>query len=245
MFLRLLCLFCYLSCFLLPSINSSAKELNMLNIRTIDVSPYGIMEDGQYNGIYYELSNMLFDNGNTKFENIIYPYARIQHELKSGHADVTIMFKYQELAPYVKYITPLPALRNVVIGRNSTPISSIDDLNGKVIAYLRGAKFSDEIDKAQNISKQFVNDFQQGIDMMRLNRVDVIIGPLSAILYSAKKAGLSRDFFGEPYTVSSKTPWLQVSKRSVTKLDLAEIEKRLKKLIKEGNFAQLNEKYLN
>lgn len=241
MHIRLLLLFC----FFMQMTHSVAKEVKTLNVRTIDVSPYGIIENGRNTGIYYELFNMLFDNSNVKFENIIFPYARIKHEIKSGQADVTIMFKYQELSPYVNYITPLPALKNVVIGKKGTSISSIDDLNGKVIAYLRGAKFSEQIDKSKNISKQFVNDFEQGIDMMRLNRVDAIIGPLSAILYSAKKIGLSKHFFGEPYTVSTKTPWLQVSKKSTIKIDLANVETKLKKLIEDGYFKRLNEKYLN
>jgi len=241
MLIRLLLLFC----FLLQHTDSVAKAVQTLQVRTIDVSPYGITEDGKDNGIYYELSNMLFENTNLEFENVIFPYARIKHELKSGQADATIMFKYPELAPYVKYITPLPALRNVVIGRKGTSFSSVDDLDGKVIAYLRGAKFSEQIDNAENISKQYVNDFKQGVDMMRLNRVDAIIGPLSAILYSAKSIGVSQAFFGKPLTVSSKTPWLQVSKKSIKKMDLSRIEIELKKLIKKGCFTRLNEKYLN
>jgi len=241
MFIRLLLLLCYF----LQSTNSVAKEVKKLNIRTIDVAPYGIIENDQYKGIYYELSNMLFENVNVDFENIIVPYARIKHELKFGQADVTIMFKYQELEPYVTYVAPLPALKNVVIGKKETAISSIEDLNGKVIAYLRGAKFSEKIDTAKNISKQFVNNFEQGIEMMRLNRVDAIIGPLSAILYSAKKTGLSPSFFGEPYIVSTKTPWLQVSKKSNNKIELSTIEIALKQLIQEGRFTRLNKKYLN
>lgn len=241
MYIRLL-LFFY---FFLQVTHSVAKEVKMLNVRTIGVSPYGIIENERNDGIYYDLLNIVFENANVKFENIILPYARIKHELKTGHADVTIMFKYPELAPYVKYITPLPVLKNVVIGRKGTSISSIDDLNGKVIAYLRGAKFSEQIDKSKGISKQFVNDFDQGIDMMRLNRVDAIIGPLSAILYSAKKMGVSKQFFGEPFTVSTKTPWLQISKKNTEKIDLAKVEAKLKKLIEEGFFNRLNEKYLN
>lgn len=241
MHIRLLLLFS----FFLQMTHGVANEVKTLNVRTIDVSPYGIIDNGRNSGIYYELFNRLFESSNVKFENVIFPYARIKHELKSGQADVTIMFKYQELSPYVNYITPLPALKNVVIGKKGTSISSIDDLNGKVIAYLRGAKFSDKIDKSKNISKQFVNDFEQGIDMMRLNRVDAIIGPLSAILYSAKSIGVPQDFFDKPFTVSSKTPWLQVSKKSIKKIDLLTIEIALKKLIKEGCFTRLNEKYLN
>jgi polar amino acid transport system substrate-binding protein len=241
MFVRLLILFC----FILQCDYSVAKEMKMLNVRTIAVSPYGIIEHEHYSGIYYDLSNMLFENANITFENIIFPYARVKHELMSGQADVTIMLKYQELEPYVDYIAPLPALRNVVIGKKSLSISSLDDLNGKVIAYLRGAQFSEKLDEAHNISKQFVNDFEQGIEMMRLNRVDAIIGPLPAILSSAKRIGLAPEFFGQPYAISTKIPWLQVSKKSITKVDLSQMKVKFKKLIHEGSFARLNEKYLH
>lgn len=50
------------------------------------------------------------------------------------------MFKYKELNEDVIDIAALLTLQNVVVGLAGTHINAIDDLKGKVLGYLRGAK---------------------------------------------------------------------------------------------------------
>jgi len=76
------------------------------------------------------------------------------------------MFKYKELSEDVIYIAPLPTLQNVVIGLSGTNINSIDGLKGKVLGYLRGAKFSDVIDNDPDIYKYEIRDYFQGLGML-------------------------------------------------------------------------------
>ena len=95
----------------------SAQTENILQMRTIAVAPYGIDTNGELSGIYYDLANSLLAKAGIESEHHIFPYGRIMHDLKLGKTDLTIMFKYKELADYVDYIFPLPTLKNVVIGR--------------------------------------------------------------------------------------------------------------------------------
>ena len=64
------------------------------------------------------------------------------HELKIGKTDLTIMFKYPELAPYVTYISPLPTLKNVIIGRKHDHSPTIESLHGKVVLPIYGGQNS-------------------------------------------------------------------------------------------------------
>jgi len=223
--------------------NAVAKETSFLQVRTIAVSPYGINTGAELKGIYFELTELLLTKTALKNDHFIYPYARIIHELKIGKTDLTIMFKYPELSSYVTYIYPLPALKNVVIGRKNDVFPSIESLHGKVIAYLRGAKFSDVVDNNAAIFKQEVIDFNQGVILLQKGRVDAIIGPLAPIQSAANKLYLKDDFFGEPLVVSQRTPWLQVSNKSLQKISVKQLKQSFALLLQQGELDKLKSKY--
>ncbi len=165
------------------------------------------------------------------------------HELKIGKTDLTIMFKYKELANYVDYIYPLPTLKNVVIGRKGNDYHSVKQLEKLSIAYLRGAKFSDDIDNNPEILKQTVSDFKQGLLMLEKGRVDAIIGPMAPILSAAKKIHLGKDFFGKPLIVSERTPWLQLSKKSHDKISPQQLKAVFSQIMAQGELKRIQLKY--
>lgn len=225
------------------SVKSFSSDDPVLQVRTIAISPYGVESPNGQSGIYYDLANLLIKRTNLKSKHYIYPYARIIHELKVGITDLTIMFKYKELEPYVEYIYPLPSLKNIVIGRKGNDFTSIESLYGLSIGYLRGAKFSDAIDNNDAIDKQTITDINQGVTMLSLGRVDAIIGPHAPILSAAKKLKLSDDFFGKPLIVSERTPWLQVSKKSINKVSKKQLKAIFSEMMVKGELEKIQKKY--
>jgi polar amino acid transport system substrate-binding protein len=227
---------------------SDAEPADTLQIRTISVPPYGFENAEKDKGIYYDLANTLINDlpldKNITFNHQIYPYARIIHELKNGETDLAILFKYKELEQYVTYISPLPSLKNVVIGLNGSQFSSIQSLEGKTLAYLRGAKFSDYIDTNDKIIKITTKDFQQGIDLLSAHRVDAIIGPLDPIIAAAQISKKSEDYLGKPLVVSERTPWIQVSNKSPLMSSQKTLMHHFDQLLKQGELKKLRTKYL-
>lgn len=214
------------------------QQIPKIEIRTIGIPPYGIESDEGAGGIYYDMANLLAKEAGYQVNNNIYPYARIVNELKSGQTDMTIMFKYRELEEHVIYVAPLPSLRTVVIGPAGSSFNSIESLKGKRIAYLRGAKFSDIIDKDPTITKQITNDFTQGIKMLMFGRVDAIIGPLDPILRAAKGKTL-----GKPLVVDERTPWVQISKKSAPRLSADKLNSVFLDIVNRGALEKIRRKY--
>jgi len=239
---QLFCVFLALLFWFLPP-TALAHPSELLQVRTIAVSPYGIKSNGELSGIYYDLANHLLAKSALQSEHHIFPYGRIMHELKIGKTDLTIMFKYKELADYVDYIYPLPTLKNVVIGRKGTDFQSVAQLEKLSIAYLRGAKFSDKIDNNPEIIKQTVSDFHQGLLMLKKGRVDAIIGPMAPILSAAKQLELNRDFFGKPLVVSERTPWLQMSKMSRNKVSAQKLKAIFNQMMLDGELKEIQQRY--
>jgi polar amino acid transport system substrate-binding protein len=215
----------------------------VLQVRTIAIAPYGIDSHGKFSGIYYDLANLLLTKAGLKSEHHIFPYGRIMHELKIGKTDLTIMFKYKELDDYVDYIYPLPALKNVVIGRKGTNFGSVKQLEKLSIAYLRGAKFSDAIDNNPEIIKQSVSDFRQGLLMLKKGRVDAIIGPMAPIISAAKLLEFNNNFFGKPLIVSERTPWLQISKKSHDYISAKQLEDIFHQMMTQGELKKIQQEY--
>lgn len=250
---KAICLFILLSTIGQKSLADTPEPQPPIQIRTIAVSPYGIQSDdkqiaNKQSGIYYELANELgnFINKHDKItiNHQIYPYARIIHELTTGQTDISILFKYKELENYVTYIAPLPSLKNVVMGLNGTEFKDIKQLEGRRIAYLRGAKFSDEIDNNHKILKVTTKDFLQGIEMLSAKRADAIIGPLVPIIAAAQQLKKTDDFFSQPLIVSTRTPWLQMSNKSSFIATVDKIRAYYLQIASTEKLKQLKQKYL-
>lgn len=218
-------------------------EDDRIEIRTIGIPPYGIQNEHNPGGIYYDIANLIAANAGFQSNNYLYPYARIVSELKSGQTDMTIMFKYKELEGHVAYIAPLPALKTVVVGLEGSDIRSIQDLKGKTLAYLRGARFSDAIDSDAAINKQYTRDFLQGAQMLVFGRVDAIVGPLDPILSAIAQIEQGQFALGEPLVVSERTPWLQVANTSVDRLDPLRLRAMLLDIVESGKFEAIRDKY--
>lgn len=217
----------------------------MIAIGTIGFPPYGIVSEGQLSGIYYDAANILATNAGYSSHNKVAPYARIIKEIKFGKIDMTIMFRYPELEGYVDYVAPLPSLKTVVIGLKGRSYADIKSLNNTRMAYLRGAKFSDEIDKNNSIVKFPINSFLQGIKMLIAGRADTIIGPLDPILSAATHVEGQSVVFDEPLIVDLRTPWIQVSKKSRPHIDTDKLKKSFLKMQSADTLNILRAKYLH
>ena len=232
----------FLFCFV---ISTHASEKN-IEIRTIGFPPFGINHQGELSGIFYDLANLVIENAGYTANNQISPYARIIKEIKVGKIDLTIMFRHGELDPYVQYIAPLPAHKTVIIGLQDSSFKSMADLSGKKVTYLRGSKFSYKIANDKTIIKYPVKNFIQGIKMLNAGRVDAIIGPLLTIESSAlevEKIINKTIEFGDFLVVDKRTPWIQVSNKSKSKIDIEKLKESYAQLEEADTLNSLFQKY--
>lgn len=222
----------------------AAAEDDVITVRTIGFAPYGIDSGAEPSGIYYEAANQLLARAGYRSVNHITPYTRIINGLKSGYTDLTIMFKYPELTEHVIYVAALPPLQTVVVGLNGVSFESVASLRGKKLAYLRGANFHAEIDSDESISKHRTLDFLQGLKMLKVGRVDAIIGPMDPIISAASQMGEDASFLGEPLVLHENTPWVQVSKKSQHRLSIEKLYSIFQQFKAEGSLEALRRKYI-
>jgi len=226
-------------------LSSLSIHASTLEIGTIGLPPYGINEQTTTSGLYYDLANLVTSHAGYQANNKTSPYARIIKEIKFGVIDLTIMFRNPALDEYVDYVAPLPSLKTVVIGLQGNNFKNIDSLKGKKIAYLRGGKFSDEIDNNKNIIKYPINNYTQGIKMLIAGRADAIIGPLDPIIRSSLQFEDNSVVFADPLVVDQRTPWIQVSKNSHKNIDIDKLKESFLQMQGEDILNELRSKYID
>lgn len=225
------------------STNASHK---LIEIRTIGFPPYGIEKQGVESGLYYEMASLVASNAGYIPKNKIAPYARIIRSIKYGEIDLTIMFRNPELEGYVDYVAALPSKKTIVLGLPETIFNDIADLSGKRLAYLRGARFNKQIDNDESIEKHLVTDYKLGIKMLMAGRADAIIGPMQSIEAARLELeGIDNEtiLLGRPLVVDIGSPWIQISKKSRSYIDIERLRNSFMQLQEENAFQNLQKKY--
>jgi len=217
-----------------------------IEVRTLGFPPYGINDQGQLSGIYYDLANLIVSNAGYTANNKIIPYARIVKSLKFGSADLTIMYRNPVLEGYVDYIGALPSKSTILIGLQSLPLKNMSDLSGKKIAYIRGAKFTEQIENDKSIEKHLISTYAQGIKMLMTGRIGALMGPLHPIKTAASEFNQLNDKkiqLGNPLVVEVRSPWVQISKKRAAYIDIEKLRESFLQLQKQDIFNQLKAKY--
>lgn len=218
----------------------------LVNIGSIGLAPYGIDNDGELSGIYHDLANEIAINAGYQTNSIVAPYARIIKSLKHGDIDIAIMFRNPALEGYVEYIGALPSKKTVVIGVPGNEVHNIQELQGKTITYLRGAQFSEEIDNDESIKKLLVANYMLGIKMVLAGRADAIIIPeqsLQQAIVELARIEKIKVNLGQPLVVRERSPWIQISKKSVAYLDIEKLRQSFIALQAQDRPQALKEKY--
>ena len=143
------------------------------------------------------------------------PYARMKKSLENGSLDMAVIFRNNDLKKYVDYVGLVSYSQVVIIPRKERIIEHYEDLSAlNGIAVIRGASFGEPFDSDKRLNKYLVNDYLQGMLMLKLGRVDAVIGSLSGLEYTSLIAGFDKEILGEAFLLKDKEWWLHFSKQS-------------------------------
>lgn len=238
-------LFTLFTFFLTPTVQSDDNE-RIIEIRTIEVFPYGIKQGEKLSGIYYDLTNLIVSNAGYTFNNKIEPHPRILRGIKNGMIDLTIVLCKPGEDEYVDHIASLPSKKTIVIGLHGQSFNTLADLSGKTIAYLRGSRLNPQIANDKNIIKYHIKSYVLGIKMLISGRVDAVLGTVGS-LKSAKgklqKEQNTKVNFNVPLVVGSVTPCILMSNKSRSHLDIEKLKESFLELQANDMFNRLTSQY--
>jgi len=173
-----------------------------LRIVTINLPPYGYVENGHDTGLNYELCNLIAFEAGFEPENRIVPLARGVEDIASGKADIILMFPNPKINAVSKNLGLILPMETVIFGRAGSVYRSLKDVRGKTVATVRGAKYDDRVTKKSGIILYPTESYSQSLKMLLANRVDAIIGPKLGLYFTANKNGYPKHVFGTPLVLS-------------------------------------------
>lgn len=201
--------------FLLLILKISSQDIFTVAIN--HAPPYRILKGSIYSGIYIDIINEVAKEAGIKLIFVEVPFQRALEEMKTGKVDIMLgPNKTKEREEYMHFIEkyPFPREDKVFYYLNKDfAINNYDDLYGKRIDVLRGAKYFDKFDNDTKLIKSPVNDYLQALNKIRAKRTDLVIMPEQQGDYILKENKLQY-FNKSKFRVEGNLSYVAVSKKS-------------------------------
>ena len=200
----------------LASQTAYSKERIHLRAGLPDFPPFSfVTDDGENKGAVVEYINLLERKTQLDIEIVHMPYARLVKSLASGDIDIGVLFLNDNLANDVRYVAEVSMSKVVVLPRKDIVLNTFDDLYSlSNVAVIRSASFHKQFDTDKMIRKVYVNDYDQGIGLLELGRVDAIVGSISGLDYAMRSIDKAVEDWGKPLKLSDRQWWLHMSNAS-------------------------------
>ena len=144
-----------------------------------------------------------------------YPYARILHSLKTGELDLALILKNSGLKKNVVYIGPLSYIKIVLVTPSNITIERYEDLHQlKNIAVIRNTQFNKIFDQDKKLKKIKVDNYKQAVSLLKMNRIDGIIGSKIGLEYSLRLQGMDSSLVTNTFDLDRHELGLHLAKKS-------------------------------
>jgi polar amino acid transport system substrate-binding protein len=177
------------------SVCVQARDLPVINtgepvrFATSTFTPWGIYEPGQpASGLLVDVMRDLISETGIPVKNQMLPYPRVIHSLYSGGVDMAVLFDSPEARESALYVGHVVDTRILIIARaDREPVTSIADLKGKTIGFLRGSKYGQQFDESNQIRRTAINSMFQGLAMVLRNRLYAMAGTDQSVYWAMEK----------------------------------------------------------
>lgn len=173
-----------LAALLLFPLSLSAESVMRVAIPQVD--PWGhYNEQGEPSGILVELMEALDEATDLEMDYYLRPLTRALRELERGEVAYSFVFQSPRVEQVATPVSELVSLRFLALGpEQESPADyprSLDDLAGRPVGFIRGTYYGAAFHEHQGIVRVPVHDMRQGLELVRKNRLDAMIGSEMAI----------------------------------------------------------------
>lgn len=214
-----------------------------LSIVTIALPPYGYFENNRPMGLTFELGNAIAEEAGYTPSNTILPLARAMQDIEAGNADVVIMFPNPTIDAHADNLGMVLPMETIIVGRADTPLRSFNDVRGKTVATIRGAKYDERVSKKNGLILYPTDGYSQSLKMLLARRVDAVVGPRLGLFFTARQNNIPKHAFGTPLVLSIAPGSLFLSRETSAVGSRQRLTKAMHRLIDNGTIAALMAKY--
>ncbi|MDX1635896.1 MAG: transporter substrate-binding domain-containing protein [Marinobacter sp.] len=194
----------------------SVSSQQRLHFATAEVWPWGYLgADGEPAGTLVEFANRIAAIVNLPLMNELRPHRRAIAELASGTADFVVLFDSPTAEAAGIRVDKLLTMSIVIAGRaDETYPLTLSGLAGREVAYIRGSYYGEAFARDENIIKVPVDALAQGLEMLRLRRVDAVVSSDQALYRTLEAQGLPASEFRQGLVVGEQSASLFMSRNA-------------------------------
>lgn len=181
------CLF--LKAWLAIALISQAHSEEVVRFVSTTVEPWGyVTSSGKPDGLLARFVDQLGREAGLPYVNRLQPYPRVKHSLANGQADLAVLFSGPESERIGISLGAVVDTYIMLVGSaGMESIESLDDLQGKLVGYIRGSRYGPEFDNHEGIIKTPVNRMRQGVAMLLTGRLDAMASTDQTLFYTLRK----------------------------------------------------------
>nr|WP_321260907.1 transporter substrate-binding domain-containing protein [uncultured Pseudodesulfovibrio sp.] len=210
---------------------------------TFDLPPYWYQDEGKTIGLCGDIGNAIAEEAGLVAKNIEGRLHRGFEEMKMGRADMFILLASPEAEAVGINMGLLFHEESIVISMAGKEYFSLEDLVGKKVASIRGARYDARISKENGVIPCPAKTYLQCLKMLMGGRVDAVLGPRLGLIYTMNENKLPQVVFAKPLVVSQAPVTVYVSRKAPLSL-VKEIKRALQRLMENGTVARIRAKYL-
>ena len=182
-------------------INFSLEEKEFIKSNPIitvgaetDWPPFDFVDNGEYTGVAKEYLDLIEQKSGFTFKYEMDTWNNLISKAKNKQIDMLpCLAKTPKREEFLLFTNKYITIRDYVItNTNNTTIDSIDDINGKTVAIIKGYA-QDEIflKKYPNVKIYYVDTFIKSLDAVITKKADFIVSNIAIVNYHIKKNNLT------------------------------------------------------
>lgn len=189
---------------------------NQLNVSVPNFPPFnGFNENKHCKGASVLTIQAVLEKLNVSIKIFPYPYARILHSLKTGELDLALILHNSRIDNDVVYIGPLSLAKIILLTPSGISIRCYNDLYQlRNIAVIRHAQFNEQFDQDNTLHKITVDSYEQAISMLKMARVDGVIGSKIGLEYALRQQNMDLNLISNAFELGTKELGLHLAKNS-------------------------------
>jgi polar amino acid transport system substrate-binding protein len=212
--------------------------------------PYKIVQNGTISGIDALVLDEIARRTGLTFDYVECPWARCLIMLQNGSVDmITSIARTEERAASMDFLEP-PTRDNYPISFYTSikaphAINRYEDLYGLGIGVIRSGAYFERFDQDRKLQKTFVTRETQLVDMLAIQRLDVIVGigaNLDYLIHEMGRGGVIRKSLLEIET--NDPAYIAVSKKSKHQDVVPRLEKALSDMRRANAIARIERSFL-
>ncbi|WP_230413393.1 substrate-binding periplasmic protein [Zooshikella ganghwensis] len=210
--------------------------------------PFRMIHENTYSGIDIDLWNRIGQEMHLKVKYVRCPWGRCLRMMEEGLVDVMGGLAYRdERAEYMQYIYPAYYSCSTVFyrhKRNDINIKKYEDLYYYEVGFVIGSAYFYPFDQDSRIPKKGVGTEKQLLEMLALNRIQLIIGTDCQADYEIAQSSYRNLFDKVSYKPHNNVDLhLAISKKSPYFKRYKDFQETLIMLIKEGAIEGISSSY--